>query len=149
MVFSGLVTAWRLAGWPTRRSPSSVKATIEGVVRMPSAFSMTFGVLPSMTATHELVVPRSMPMTLPMVLPLKLRQAGRASKRPSEDVSGSSADPDPAPWIRDSPHFRGLLAHIGGAPGPARQAVTKSRGAGHNVYSMVIGPLPHRARPVR
>jgi hypothetical protein len=28
-VFSGLVTAWRLAGWPTRRS-SSVKATIEG-----------------------------------------------------------------------------------------------------------------------
>src|SRR5437588_7750972 len=35
---------------------------------MPSAFSMTFGVLPSITATHELVVPRSMPMTLPMVL---------------------------------------------------------------------------------
>jgi hypothetical protein len=32
-----------------------------------------------MTATHELVVPRSMPMTLPMVLPLKLRQAGRAA----------------------------------------------------------------------
>ena len=39
MVLSGLVTAWRLAGWPTSRSPSSVKATIEGVVRMP------FGVL--------------------------------------------------------------------------------------------------------
>jgi hypothetical protein len=36
-VFSGLVTAWRLAGWPTRRSPSSVNATIDGVVR-------TFGV---------------------------------------------------------------------------------------------------------
>ena len=33
MVFSGLVTAWRFAGWPTRRSPSSVKATIDGVVR--------------------------------------------------------------------------------------------------------------------
>jgi len=42
-VLSGLVTAWRLAGWPTRRSPSSVKATIEGVVRAPSAFSMTLG----------------------------------------------------------------------------------------------------------
>src|SRR5262245_5126617 len=39
---------------------------MEGVVRMPSAFSMTFGVLPSITATHELVVPRSIPMTLPM-----------------------------------------------------------------------------------
>ena len=64
MVRSGLVTAWRLAGWPTRRSPSSVKATIDGVVRPPSEFSMTLGFLPSMTATHELVVPRSIPMTL-------------------------------------------------------------------------------------
>src|SRR5260370_31034179 len=78
-VRSGLVTAWRLAGWPTRRSPSSLKATIDGVVRMPSAFSMTFAVLPSMTATHELVVPRSIPMTFPMVLiSFFLRQVGWA-----------------------------------------------------------------------
>src|SRR2546421_4008961 len=63
MVFSGLVTAWRFAGWPTRRSPSSVKATIDGVVRAPSAFSMTLGVAPSITATQELVVPRSIPIT--------------------------------------------------------------------------------------
>ena len=34
--------AWRLAGMPTRRSPLSVKATMLGVVRAPSAFSMTF-----------------------------------------------------------------------------------------------------------
>src|SRR5512143_759735 len=150
MVFSGLVTAWRLAPWPTRRSPSSVKATIEGVVRMPSAFSMTFGVLPSMTATHALVVPRSMPMTLPMVLPLKLRQAGRASKRPSEDVSGSSADPRSSPLDTRFAAFSRLTgSYRRGAPRPARQPVTKSRVAGHNVYSMVIGPLPHRVRPVR
>src|SRR6185437_11740489 len=83
MVFSGLVTAWRLAGWPTRRSPSSEKATIEGVVRMPSEFSMTFGFLPSMTATHEFVVPRSIPMTFPMVLiSFFLRQVGRALAAP-------------------------------------------------------------------
>ena len=63
-VFSGLVTAWRLAAWPTRRSPDSVKATIEGVVRAPSAFSITLALLPSITATQEFVVPRSMPMTL-------------------------------------------------------------------------------------
>ena len=62
-VYSGLVTAWRLAGWPIRRSPSAVKATMEGVVRAPSAFSITLGAEPSMTATQELVVPRSMPMT--------------------------------------------------------------------------------------
>ena len=65
-VRSGLVTAWRLAGWPTRRSPSSVMATMDGVVRAPSEFSMTLGVVPSITATQELVVPRSIPMTLPM-----------------------------------------------------------------------------------
>src|SRR5687768_593476 len=63
-VASGFVTAWRLAGWPTRRSPESVTATCEGVVRAPSAFSMTRAVLPSITDTHELVVPRSIPMTL-------------------------------------------------------------------------------------
>src|SRR5688572_9168510 len=64
MVLSGLVTAWRLAGWPTRRSPSLAKATIDGVVRAPSAFSTTFGLPPSITATQLLVVPRSIPITL-------------------------------------------------------------------------------------
>ena len=43
-----------------------VKATTEGVVRPPSAFSMTVGSPPSSTAMHEFVVPRSMPMVLPM-----------------------------------------------------------------------------------
>ena len=63
-VLLGFVTAWRLAGWPTRRSPSSWMATTLGVVRAPSAFSTTLGALPSMMATHEFVVPRSMPMIL-------------------------------------------------------------------------------------
>ena len=65
-VFWGLVTAWRLADWPTSTSSSFVKATIDGVVRSPSLFSITRGLPPSMMATHELVVPRSMPMTLAM-----------------------------------------------------------------------------------
>src|SRR6188474_2509232 len=39
-VLVGLVTAWRLATVPTRRSPDWVKATTDGVVRPPSAFSM-------------------------------------------------------------------------------------------------------------
>ena len=64
IVFSGLVTAWRFAGWPMRTSPSLAKATMDGVVREPSAFSITFACLPSMTATQEFVVPRSMPITL-------------------------------------------------------------------------------------
>ena len=39
--------------------------TIEGVVRAPSWFGMTCGAPPSMTATQEFVVPRSMPISLP------------------------------------------------------------------------------------
>src|SRR5262245_21929985 len=63
-VYSGLVTAWRLAGWPIRRSLSPENATMDGVVRAPSEFSITLGVEPSITATQEFVVPRSMPITL-------------------------------------------------------------------------------------
>src|SRR5215470_18916420 len=149
MVFSGLVTAWRLAGWPTRRSLSSVKATIEGVVRMPSAFSITFGVLPSMTATHELVVPRSMPMTLPMVLPLNCgRPVGPLGARVG-NIGGSSADPRSSPLDTRFAAFLRLMAHIGGAWGAANQLVTKSRDRTIKAGSMVIGPLPHSAGPVR
>src|SRR5580698_3372781 len=115
MVRSGLVTAWRFADWPTRRSPSSVKATIDGVVRIPSAFSMTFGVLPSITATHEFVVPRSIPMTLPMVLHSSLfRQVGLAPKAPASDPLINSGSPQDLP--RRIP-----LAHIGVRQRPARQ----------------------------
>src|SRR5262249_13313461 len=47
-----------------RRSLSSVKPTIEGVVRLPSRLERTCGVDPSTTATQQLVVPRSMPRIL-------------------------------------------------------------------------------------
>src|SRR5213082_2470434 len=67
-VFSGLTAAWRRASWPTRRSPDLVKATTDGVVRPPSAFGMTTGSPASMTATTELVVPRSMPTVFAIVI---------------------------------------------------------------------------------
>src|SRR5262249_48257613 len=63
-----------------RISPSSVKATIDGVVRMPSAFSMTLGFFPSITATHELVVPRSIPITF-AIYNLSFRQTAQARVR--------------------------------------------------------------------
>jgi hypothetical protein len=49
---------------------------MEGVVRAPSAFSMTLGVLPSMTATQLLVVPKSIPMILPMMELLLIQKFG-------------------------------------------------------------------------
>ena len=67
IVFCGLVTAWRLATVPTSRSPLCVNATTDGVVRAPSAFSMTVGSPPSSTAIQLLVVPRSIPIVLPIV----------------------------------------------------------------------------------
>jgi hypothetical protein len=64
-VFSGLVTACRFAVVPTYRSlDRGFIATIDGVVRPPSAFSITRGSPPSITAMQELVVPRSIPSIL-------------------------------------------------------------------------------------
>jgi hypothetical protein len=68
MVFWGFVTCWRFAGAPTRRWPSFVNATTDGVVRPPSAFGITAGSPPSITPTQEFVVPRSMPIVLAMLL---------------------------------------------------------------------------------
>src|ERR1700730_9135324 len=62
----GFLMLWRLAGCPTRTSPLSEKATMEGVVRPPSAFSITLALFPSITATQELVVPRSIPIAFTM-----------------------------------------------------------------------------------
>ena len=61
-VFYEFVTACLLAAEPTNLYPSFVKAITEGVVLIPYVFSMTLGVCPSINATHELVVPRSIPM---------------------------------------------------------------------------------------
>jgi hypothetical protein len=39
---------------------------MEGVVLLPSLLGITTGSLPSMTATHEFVVPKSIPIILPI-----------------------------------------------------------------------------------
>jgi hypothetical protein len=70
MVLVGFITACRFAGSPTLRSAFSVNATIEGVVRRPSLLGITTGSLPSITATQELVVPKSIPMIFPILLML-------------------------------------------------------------------------------
>ena len=67
-VFFGLVTAWRFAVSPTLRSPFYVNATIDGVVRLPSLLAITTLSFPSKTATHEFVVPRSIPIIFPIVV---------------------------------------------------------------------------------
>jgi hypothetical protein len=64
-----LVTDWRFAGAPTNTSPSSIYAMMEGVVLVPSAFSITFGALFSITETQEFVVPRSIPIIFPIMAP--------------------------------------------------------------------------------
>jgi hypothetical protein len=51
---------------------------MEGVVREPSWFTMTAGSPPSMTATTELVVPKSIPMTLLILFCSPVRKMIRA-----------------------------------------------------------------------
>lgn len=48
---------------PTSLSPPFVKATTEGVVLAPSEFVTIVGFPPSIAATAELVVPKSIPTT--------------------------------------------------------------------------------------
>src|SRR5215510_9103970 len=74
MVFFELVTACRFAASPTKRSPVFVKATTEGVTRRPSEFSSTTGSPPSITAIHELVVPKSIPITFAIKFLLLVRR---------------------------------------------------------------------------
>ena len=64
----GLLWAWSFADSPMRRSPSSVKATYEGVKRFPCTFVMIFTRLCRKTPTQENDVPRSMPITGPFIL---------------------------------------------------------------------------------
>src|SRR3954466_904008 len=107
MVCLGLVTAWRLATWPTSRSPSLVNATTEGVVRPPSALGMTTGSPPSMTATTELVVPRSMPMILEAMSTPDFR--GVAAKWPSCHLRLDCGSGEQVPYRPKLPFW-----HIGG-----------------------------------
>ena len=74
IVFSGLVTAWRFAKSPTILSPFFAIATIDGVVRFPSTFSIIFGTPPSIIATAEFVVPKSIPMIFDIYFEIFLKK---------------------------------------------------------------------------
>src|SRR3954468_13813466 len=86
-VFCGFVTCCRFAGAPTSRWSSFVNATTDGVVRPPSAFGMTTGSPPSMTAMHEFVVPRSIPITFAMLGSPLLPAAVRCSENLSDFIA--------------------------------------------------------------
>ena len=66
MVLVGFVIACLFALVPTNLSPSFLNAIIDGVVLPPSEFNNIFGSLPSIIATHELVVPKSIPIIFPI-----------------------------------------------------------------------------------
>src|SRR6266436_8199622 len=91
-VFSGFVTAWRLATWPTRRSPVLVMATTDGVVRAPSWLGITTGSPPCMTATTEFVVPKSMPIIL-LICNLPIYKAKVCESNVAADGAESAAEP--------------------------------------------------------
>src|SRR6266571_1869453 len=62
---------------------------MEGVVRAPSEFSITLGLPPSMIATQELVVPRSIPMIFPMAFPFEFSANNLATDMGINPLSSS------------------------------------------------------------
>ena len=72
IVLSGFVTACLLAGSPTKRSPSFVKATTEGNALpptvAPSAAGIMVGFPPIITEAAELLVPKSIPIILVILI---------------------------------------------------------------------------------
>src|SRR5690606_469799 len=105
---------------------------MDGVVRAPSAFSITFGFDPSITATQLLVVPRSIPMTLAIYSSLSIAN-------PSRSPSGEAA-----PW----PGGRGSLENICPATGPRAvyRGVPQPLQAPHTTFGQ---PKKAQRQPVR
>src|SRR3989304_6490504 len=68
IVLVGLVTRWRLATWPTKRSPFLLIATTLGVVRLPSLLAIISGLPACITAIALLGVPKSLPIIFPLFL---------------------------------------------------------------------------------
>merc|ERR1719261_2224463 len=66
-VLPGFIAAWFFAASPIRRS-LSVKATYDGVVRLPWSLAMISTRSCCHTPTHEYVVPRSIPIAGPLLM---------------------------------------------------------------------------------
>ena len=129
MVFSGLVTRLALG----RLADEPLAVVREGHDRGRGAHALRIlddlGVLPSMTATHELVVPRSMPMTLPMVLTSSFcgRSAG-SFRRPEGKFRFNLRPCCRPPKLAGNAAPCGVLAHIGEPVCAARHTTMDSRG---------------------
>src|SRR5437879_800111 len=107
---------------------------MDGVVLTPSEFSITFVSPPSMTATHELVVPKSIPMTFAMTALSSLGRSFRPQRR--------RADPLKYGYLPEKPgQDRGYIGPIApaamdGTAKSAESAAIPGRRLGHpNVWT--------------
>ena len=116
---------------------TAVNATTDGVVRPPSAFSITVGSPPSRTAMHEFVVPRSMPMVLAMMLGSSLGQLNKISVKVAEILARGER------WANQ--HLGGLFrSSTRREPGPMRPHLAVLAG----VALALAGAAPATAAPV-
>ena len=159
-VFSGFITAWRLATVPTRRSPESVNATTDGVVRPPSAFSRISGSPPSSTAIAEFVVPRSIPIVFAIcyLAPSSLFKLRNLSERLA-DVCARDSTASRAPRRRPRRAVLGAAqlqeARLARAasrrrcrrPGPCRSGPRRRRRTAATCFASSSSRIPCGIRP--
>src|ERR1044071_4083157 len=104
-VLNGFVIACRFAICPTSRSLSSVNPTTDGVVRLPSRFGSTCGVVTSTTDAQEFVVPRSIPRILAMDVrcyrdqPARGQMAERGGQGAEKRSSALRPPPSALVWV--------------------------------------------------
>ena len=85
LIIPGVGSADRVMGAPTLTSPLS-NDTIDGVVLLPSEFTTTTGSPPSMTDTHEFVVPKSIPIILDIFSLLIYKYENGWNNHPSSET---------------------------------------------------------------
>src|SRR3990170_4537416 len=161
IVFSGFRTACRLAACPTRTSPPFPIPTTEGVSRFPSSLMMILGSPPSITATTEFVVPRSIPMIFAIFILSSLRWVLPKPLQSAQHFFDEAGQYPPVHRLRDisdHPHLDRphppRLAVLGGQkkdrdpggdPADRDQGIHPPQRRGVHVDHQEIGAPPHDA----
>nr|POE88001.1 hypothetical protein CFP56_11230 [Quercus suber] len=128
---------------------------MNGYLVLPSEFSMILGDLPSMTATAELVVPKSIPMTWPLTFSpsltfsaYPLRNCDVMGARMADDLSVDVArdNDDDGGWEANEESMEMEEMMLQRSVRPAKNSALTRLGLGKRPRSSTFGECPRRIR---